>query len=155
MMRKRRAGRSEGEGTGDGGPPTFEDVVKGEWAFVVDVAQSCGVAKAQREDVAIEVFVRLEHHFEALAPSGLSAIRAWLHTTTVHIAREQPGFRALRPRGPADPERMAQHAIVATPEEQLITQQTHQSLRAHIAALEPNRREVFLAYVVDDEPIPL
>lgn len=148
--------------------------MKAEWSFVVDVAQSCGVPEAQCEDVAIEVFLRLERHFASMSSSDPPVIRAWLRTTTVHLALEQSSLRATpggrfgalsspregrsgtlgsRPAGPVDPDLMDPAAIVPTPEDQLIAAQTQGSLRSLVDTLEPHRRDVFIAHVIDEEPM--
>lgn len=133
--------------------------MKAEWSFVVDVARSCGVPEHHCEDIAIEVFLRLERHYGSLQSSEPSVIRDWLRTTTVLLTEEQPsslpstsGHRsAATPASlslavPAPP-------LPLTPEEQLIALQTGGSVRALVDALEPDRRAVLVAHVLEGDPI--
>jgi RNA polymerase sigma-70 factor, ECF subfamily len=129
----------------------YKAIVQRQWAFVRNVARRCGVPERYRDDIAIEVFLRFQKHVEDI--TAPSVVRAWLRTTTVHIAHEHFGAPASRYETPTAAERIRLEGQTAGAEEGFLKLETFLSLLEHVEALEPGRRAVFLAYAVDGLPI--
>jgi RNA polymerase sigma-70 factor (ECF subfamily) len=128
--------------------PHFVDVVAHEWEYVVLVAQRTGVPERQCEDIAIEVFIRLERNFATI--TSPFSMRAWLRTATVHVAHEYLRLRNLQRETLNDLNVVERGGYARSPEEVLSGVQTYGALLACVDALEPKRRAVFRAYAMEE-----
>jgi RNA polymerase sigma-70 factor (ECF subfamily) len=131
--------------------PSLETIVENEWDFVVDVAQSAGVPHGQWEDVALDVFLRYEQHKGTIASPN--AIRSWLKTTAFHIAHQYKNAKIARHELPTDPDELEPDDTAPSPEDMKSSQEGFDALVALVGALEPDRRAVFRAYVLEQTPI--
>lgn len=125
---------------------SYKAIVQREWAFVRNVARRCGVPERHRDDIAIEVFLRFQKHAAAITVP--SVVRAWLRTTTFHVAHELFDAPASRHETLTATERIKLEGHASGAEEGFLKKETFLSLLEHVEALEPRRREVFMAYAV-------
>lgn len=119
-------------------------VLEHEWDMVMEIAERCGVAHGERQDVALEVFLRYDQYRWAIASP--MAIRSWLRTTAVHVSADIRNRKTARYEIPADPDGLEPENLVPSPEEQMSALEGHRELVKLIDALEPGRREVFRRY---------
>jgi len=118
---------------------------------VRNAARRYGVPERHRDDIAIEVFLRFQKH--AATITAPSVVRAWLRTTTLHVAHEYFDARVSRYETPTPADRLKLEGLVAAAEEGFLKKETFQALLEHVEALEPRRRAVFLAYALDGLPV--
>ncbi|MBK8252311.1 MAG: sigma-70 family RNA polymerase sigma factor [Polyangiaceae bacterium] len=112
-----------------------------------DEARRVGVPERYRDDIAIEVFLRFEKHTSTITSPHV--VRAWLRTTTVNVCHEYFDTRSTRYELPVATERLRNECLVQSAEERAVQNETYGELLEHVNALEPKRRAVFRAYVID------
>lgn len=139
--------------SGDDWPPLtspaerYKAIVAREWGLVRRVARRCGVPEGERDDIAVEVFLRYQKH--VLAVAAPPAVRAWLRRATRLVAHEHFSASAsvheeLSPAGLLDAA-----AQVACAEEGYLEKERCLALLAHLEDLPPAMREIFLAFAVE------
>lgn len=125
----------------------YKAIVAREWGLVRRVARRCGVPEGERDDIAVEVFLRYQKHvLEVTAPA---AVRAWLRRATRLVAHEHfsAAASAREELSPAD--RLDAAGQVACVEEGYLEKERLLALLAHVEALRPSMREIFLAFAVE------
>lgn len=133
--------------------PPVTRLLRAEWDFVMDIAKRCGVAHGERQDVALEVFLR--YHLYRWSIVSPMAIRSWLRTTTIHVAADVKNRKTSRFEVPFDPEELEPEDLSPSPEEELSALEGHRDLMKLVDALEPGRREVFYRYADQHQAMSL
>lgn len=133
--------------------PPVARVLRAEWDFVMEIAERSGVAHGERQDVALEVFLR--YHLYRWSISSPLAIRAWLRSTALHVAADMKNRKTSRFEIPVDPEGLDPQDPAPSPEEALSAQEGHRALLGLVNALEPGRREVFKQYADEHRSMSL
>ncbi len=140
--------------------PLLGLVLRSEWDDVVELAGSCGVADGERPDVALHVFFRYALFRASIASPR--AIRSWLRTTTIHVAYHFRKGTIARHEIPHDPVEIENDEGLSGPEreddvpsaeEDLSARRAERVLLGLVDDLEPDRREVFRRYALQDQPI--
>lgn len=160
-LRRRRHRRIDYAQYRSGQWPPLGLVLRSEWEDIVELAGSCGVADGERPDVALQVFFRYALFRASIASPR--AIRSWLRTTAIHVAYHFRKGTIARHEIPRDPvelendERLSgpeREDAVPSAEEDLSARQAERALLRLVDDLEPDRREVFRRYALQDQPIP-
>lgn len=129
----------------------FEEIVRRAWPDVIEASRRAGVPAVDREDAAIEVFVRLH---EALAGLGsATALAAWLRSAAHAVAAELRRGRGRRREALTASGDVEALAASPPPDRRWIAEETYRALLADVARLEPDRRAVFEAYALHEAPI--
>jgi len=118
---------------------TLESVYRQHFKAVWRLLRRLGVAPAQLDDAAQDVFLVVQKKLGALAPDA--ALHSWVFAITVRVASE---YRRRAARRRAEPFEDAIAAPARSPADQTEVQEAVQLLHALLGELDEARRAVFV-----------
>lgn len=121
------------------------------WAWIVRLARRRGVASGECPDVALEVLRRYERFRATIASPA--AIVSWLRTTAIRVAYHFRNGSIARHEIPFDPGELEHEGVVASAEDEICAIEEEREILAMVDDLEPDRREVFRRYVIEEQSI--
>jgi RNA polymerase sigma-70 factor (ECF subfamily) len=115
--------------------------------YVWRALRALGVAEAQAEDAAQDVFVTAHRRLPEF--EGRSSVRTWLYAIALRTARK---YRAARKTEPLDAEEV--EGSGATPEQAAVARDDARLLEAALAELDYDKREVFVLAELEELTAP-
>ena len=130
--------------------PEFRAVFDAHYAYVVSSLRRLGVAEGDREDAAIEVFLRVHTHLAAYDAGR--PMRPWLFAFAARVALE---FRRSARRGPpmVQSETTGETPAPAHPGG-IDSADARDLVMAALEALDDDKRHVFVLHDLDDCSVP-
>ncbi|MEM9190314.1 MAG: RNA polymerase sigma factor [Myxococcota bacterium] len=126
-------------------PPTFRQVFDEYAPFVWRVLLQLGVADGDAEDLCQEVFVVVHRKLPSF--EGRSSVRTWLYSIAVRTASDHR--RRARVRKERVTDRPPDQRISAPQQRELERQQAKALLGEALAALDDEKRAVFVLYEIE------
>ena len=128
----------------------FRVIFDRDYAYVWHSLRRLGVAEADCDDVANEVFVAVHKQFDRYDPARAS--RPWLFAFCARFASDYR--RLARHRYEATSEGEGTLTTSNDPETEALRREANALLLAALDALDDERRQVFVLHEMDELPIP-
>jgi RNA polymerase sigma-70 factor, ECF subfamily len=129
---------------------SFEDVYAEYVGFVWRCLRALGVAEAQIDDAAQEVFLIVHRRLPDFR--GDSSMRTWLYGIVRNVASNQR--RSRRRKGAAEPLPAELTSQGGTPDQDAQERQAMSFVQAFAAQLDDKKRDVFILALVEELTIP-
>ena len=131
-------------------PPDLPTLYRSEFAYVWKTLRRLGGPPADLEDLAHDVFVVVHRHLGDYDPAR--PLRPWLFGITLRVVSD---FRRLgRNLHEVPGERRDVVDAAPTPQEQVEGREARELLMKALAALDLDRRAVFVMHDIDEVPVP-
>ena len=130
--------------------PAFADIFRTEFSYVWRALGRLGIAAADREDVAHDVFTNVYRRLEDYDPAR--SLRSWLFGFAFRVAsdfRRQARHRIELVGIEAEPVSSA-----IAPDEQLISAQDRSLAEKALATVSLERRAILILHEIDGESVP-
>lgn len=131
-------------------PLTFSAVFDELAPFVLRVLRHLGISEADLQDQSQEVFVAVFRGLEGFA--GRSSLQTWVYGICLRVASNHRRRAHVRRERPCS-EPPEQVAAGLHPHESLERQQDRRVLSALLDSLDPDKREVFVLYELEELPM--
>jgi RNA polymerase sigma-70 factor (ECF subfamily) len=130
--------------------PDFRSVYRAEFSYVLHTLRRLGVAPAELEDVAHDVFVAVYKHFADFDPAR--PLRPWLFGFAFRVASDHRKLSRHRHEAresagdPADPS--------PQPDELVAEERMRKALLAALDAMDFEKRSIIVMHDVEGMPVP-